>query len=187
MHRLARAMSTANQDQLTVLAVLCLGTGVCLFTLRAVPLNLECKKIMHLMVVVMLPAVAVFWTGETTMCAGTSSWYDFYSCLTAVQWLWHTMLVLSGFFLYVRHNHRITVAMPSIDKRFITDPVKNFVDLDPADDMILKVMSMVPILALVIFVGYVHDKMTTVYTWVQIVCIVLAAVQGAFEIVSMMK
>ncbi|MBV5346240.1 MAG: hypothetical protein JZU63_12370 [Rhodoferax sp.] len=139
-------MSTANQDQLTVLAILCLGTGVCLFTLRAVPLNLECKKIMHLMVVVMLPAVAVFWTGETTMCAGTSSWYDFYSCLTAVQWLWHTMLVLSGFFLYVRHNHRITVAMPSIDKRFITEPVKNFLDLDPADDMILKVMSMVPIL-----------------------------------------
>jgi hypothetical protein len=187
MHRLARTMSTVNQDQLTVMAILCLGTGVCLFTLREFPLNLECKKFIHLMVVVMLPAVAVFWTGETTMCAGTSSWYDFYSCLTAVQWLWHTALVLSGFFLYIRHSHRITVAMPSIDKRFITEPVKNFLELDPADDMILKVMSMIPILALVVLAGYVHDQMSQVYTWVQSICIVLAVLQLAFEVVSMIK
>lgn len=179
MHRLVPPLLDMSRDQAMVLGVLGAFTAVYMYQLREAPASFECKKIMHLMVVLILPGLIASFTAERSMCQGAASWYDFWSCLQPTQWLWDGAVAFAAFHLYNKHGNRIE--MPVFDTGIVMVPAQQFLDLQPGDDMLSKGVSMLPVFAILIAMYWVQTQMLQAYAWVQCIFIVLAVCQLLFD------
>ena len=173
MHRLVPSLLYMSPYQAIWLFVLAAFTAVYIYQLRDAPVTFECKKIMHLMVVLVLPGLLAFSTQERTMCQGAASWYDFWSCLQPTQWLWNGALAFAGFHLFHRHGHR----MPVFNVGIVLLPAEQFLDLQPGDDMLSKGVSMLPVFAGLMCMYWMQAQTE----WVYYIFLVLAVCQLLFD------
>lgn len=185
MHRLVPPLLYMSMYNAIWLCALFVFTAVYIYQLREAPVSFECKKIMHLMVVLILPGVIAFFTGERSMCKGAASWYDFWSCLQPTQCLWNGAVAFAGFYLYNKHGHRIKI--PILDAGIVMLPVQQFLELQPGDDMVSKGVSMVPVFAGLISMWWMQTQMLQAYAWVQCISIVLAVCQLVFDFSDTIK
>ena len=144
---------------------LCACAAVLLFRLKDVKLDPKIKEVMHLIFVVPLTPVPLFWAGK-----GTSPWY-----LEIVHSLWHVALLACVAFMC--HRHKI-----SLKKVVYIEPLVTFLSLDPTEDIMQKAFKMSPMFFVIWLTGYVMNEKQFWYRCSVVICVGISACQIAYDV-----
>jgi len=164
------SMAKRSPDEYNIFYALCFVAGLAfVFSgLLEAELDNQIKKIIHATLVVVFLTIPWYWTEMSSGCT-------YMDCAA------HLVVAASLSFLGYRHVKNLSGAFTTpVDFSPYVVPLIHVVNFDDDENMLHKAMSMIFVLAVVMFMFYV---MRQAYMWFVVICVVLTLAQLFYDFV----